>query len=80
MEQKTIRLHPFQDRTAVELDITCTISRQSHLLQIDFRLQGDLNAVAIPPLVKRPARRHQLWKNTCLEFFLAASLLKLFSF
>ena len=80
MEQKTIRLHPFRGRAAVELDITCTIGRQSHLLRVDFRLQGDLKAVAIPPLAKRPARRHQLWENTCLDCFVAAGLLKSFSF
>ncbi|MDF1591202.1 MAG: DOMON-like domain-containing protein [Desulfobacterales bacterium] len=72
MEQKTIRLQPFQVQAAVELDITCTIGRQSHLLKVDFRLQGDLKAVAIPTPARRPARHHQLWENTCLECFVSA--------
>jgi len=72
MEQQTITLHPFGGQTAVELDITCTAGRQSRLLQVDFRLQGDLKTIAIPPLAERPARRHRLWEHTCLECFVSA--------
>jgi len=72
MDQQTITLHPFPGRAAAALAITCTIGRQSHLLQVDFKLQGDLKAVAIPPLARRPARRQQLWESTCLECFVAA--------
>lgn len=72
MQQQTITLHPFGARTAIELDITATVGRQSRRLQVDFRLQGDLNAVAIPPFAERPARRHRLWEHTCLECFAAA--------
>lgn len=72
MEPQTIQIRPFHDRAAVKLNITGAINRQSHLLGVVFRLQGDLKAIAIPPPAKLPARRHQLWENTCLECFVAA--------
>jgi len=72
MEQKTVRLHPFSGAAGVELDITCTICRQSRLLQVAFRLHGDLQAVAIPASAESPARRHRLWEKTCLECFISA--------
>jgi hypothetical protein len=49
---------------------TGTISRQSPLLRVAFKLQGDLKAIELPPLAKHPVRRHRLWENTCLECFL----------
>ena len=73
MAQKTIRLHPFSGQSPTELDITCTVNRQARLLQIEFRMQGDLKAVAIPAPAGRPARRHRLWEQTCFECFMAAA-------
>ncbi|MEW6673936.1 MAG: DOMON-like domain-containing protein [Thermodesulfobacteriota bacterium] len=71
MKQQTVKLHPFGGQPIVELDITCTVGRKAHLLQVDFRLQGDLDSIAIPLPAVRPARRDRLWENTCLECFVA---------
>lgn len=71
MAQKTIRLHPFETRFPADLDITCAVNRRYHVLQIVFRIHGNLNAISISPWVKNPIRRHRLWEKTCLECFAA---------
>jgi hypothetical protein len=54
-----------------DLKITGWIDRSGDILEIQYQLIGDLDAVAIAAPVGTPSRRFELWEATCLEFFLA---------
>jgi len=69
MEKETVRLSPFGRKIPAAFEITCTVGRQSGRMDVVFRLQGDLKAVAIPPRSCHPVRRPRLWEDTCLECF-----------
>lgn len=47
------------------------IARQSNVMSISFRLEGNLSDVVIPELAEAPTRKDELWKETCFEFFIA---------
>lgn len=51
------------------LKIVGNISRHANTLAISYEILGDLAQLAIPTSVV-PARKHELWEETCLEFFL----------
>ncbi|MBC6434509.1 DOMON-like domain-containing protein, partial [Nostoc sp. HG1] len=40
-------------------------------LAIRYMLEGDLKEIAIAPPLNPPLRKHELWEDTCLEFFLS---------
>ncbi len=53
-----------------DIKITGIAEREADLFSISYQITGSLSAVELPgPHV--PARRHALWEETCLEFFLA---------
>lgn len=65
------QLHPFPTTDPLPaIEITGTIARQRQILTIEYRLQGDLAAIAIPPLAVAPSRQDRLWEATCCELFL----------
>lgn len=53
-----------------DLKVSGTIKRSSHILCLDYRLYDPKAAVLIPPQSKHPLRKHDLWEETCFEFFL----------
>lgn len=53
------------------LRVAGTIRRRGNELRIDYALEGDLSALALPARAARPQRRDRLWEETCLELFLA---------
>ncbi|KAB8332662.1 DOMON-like domain-containing protein [Scytonema tolypothrichoides VB-61278] len=52
------------------LKITGNIARQANQFTIHYALLGDLKEIAIATPSDTPARKHELWKDTCFEFFL----------
>ncbi|MBP2673467.1 MAG: hypothetical protein H6Q84_307 [Deltaproteobacteria bacterium] len=54
------------------LRLSGTIVRRGDLLSIVYELRGDLSVLAIPRRAEFPERKHRLWEETCLEFFLGA--------
>ena len=71
MNSQAFSLQPFSETDAsVNLQITGTINRQAHLLNIRYLLSGELSQVAIAAPADQPARQHELWQTTCFEFFL----------
>ncbi len=52
--------------------ITGTIARHSNTLAIEYALLGQMEGLEIPEPDGMPVRKRGLWKETCLEFFLAA--------
>ncbi|MBE9036543.1 DOMON-like domain-containing protein [aff. Roholtiella sp. LEGE 12411] len=53
-----------------DLKITGSITRRANQLAIGYMLFDQFKEVIIAPASDRPARKHELWKDTCFEFFL----------
>jgi len=71
MTVRNFSLEPFRSTGVLpDLLITGSIARCANTLVIDYRLYGHLERVAIPSPANIPARRHGLWQETCMEFFL----------
>ncbi|MBH8553425.1 DOMON-like domain-containing protein [Nostocaceae cyanobacterium CENA357] len=71
MNKQIFSLQPFPStKTLPNLKIAGTIARNHNQLAISYQLLGDLKEVAIAPPSNTPMRKHELWKDTCFEFFL----------
>ncbi|MBW4596104.1 MAG: DOMON-like domain-containing protein [Brasilonema angustatum HA4187-MV1] len=71
MSNQTFSLQPFPSAEPIpNLKITGNIARQANQFTIHYALLGDLKEVVIPTPSDTPARKHELWKDTCFEFFL----------
>jgi hypothetical protein len=69
---QTFSLQPFSTTQAPSnIQITGNIARNENLLTISYNLLGDIQQVDIA-LPQTPARKHELWQDTCFEFFLGA--------
>jgi hypothetical protein len=67
-------LEPFPSSNSLpSLEIKGQIDRRFERLAIDYHLSGDLKDIIIPHPVNSPIRQHELWEETCLEFFLGVS-------
>lgn len=70
--QNTFTLQPFPSVEALfNLKITGNIARHQNLLTISYNLLGNIQQVDITP-PETPQRKHELWQDTCFEFFLGA--------
>jgi hypothetical protein len=71
MKGRRFALIPFAPLPpGLDLRISGHIARCGHVLSLSFDLRGRLSAVALPAPVAVPARRYDLWEETCFEFFL----------
>jgi hypothetical protein len=71
MKQADFKLHPFSaDPHGTGISIEGTVRRDSGTLRLEYRLQGPLDRLSIAPMDPLPQRRHDLWKETCLESFI----------
>ncbi len=71
MNKQIFSLQPFPGTEILpNLNITGTIARNNNQLAINYQLLGDLKEVAIAPPSSTPMRKHELWQDTCFEFFL----------
>jgi hypothetical protein len=71
MNEQTFSLQPFSDNEPLSnLKIAGNIARNENLLIISYALLGDIKEVEIPPLSDTAGRSHELWQETCFEFFL----------
>ena len=71
MIQRSFDLIPFPSPNLPELKITGKIFREQNILTVNYRLAGDLDLVCFPNAASHPARKPELWLETCFEFFLA---------
>lgn len=68
---QTFSLQPFSSSQSLpNVKIVGRIERNANRLVIGYNLKGDLQEVAIALPCDPPARKHELWQDTCLEFFL----------
>jgi hypothetical protein len=72
MTSRSFTLLPFPGAVPpFPLEIAGVMARRGQALTVRYELRGELAAVALPQAAASPARRHGLWEETCLEFFLA---------
>ncbi|HYX17059.1 MAG TPA: DOMON-like domain-containing protein [Nostoc sp.] len=71
MSEQTFSLQPFPSTKSLpNLKIAGNISRNGNKLAIRYILEDDLKEIAIAPPSNTPSRKHELWEDTCFEFFL----------
>ncbi len=71
MSEQTFSLIPFADPHLPEIRITGSISRKRNDLSVRYELTGNIDSLSLPEPSAQPARKDELWKFTCLEFFMA---------
>lgn len=70
MNDQTFSLQPFASTKLLpNLKIAGNIARYANELTITYALFGNLEAVVIATPSDIPERKHELWKETCFEFF-----------
>lgn len=70
MNEQIFSLQPFAcDSLAPDVQIIGNITRHDHQLAISYQLLGELSKIAIAPPANTPSRKHELWQDTCFEFF-----------
>ena len=78
MSEQTFSLQPFPSTKSLpNLKIAGNIARNGNQLAIRYILEDDLKEIAlakptggIAPPTNTPSRKHELWQDTCFEFFL----------
>ena len=71
MTGRSFSLIPFPAPDIPEIAITGTVACQSNVLTLQYALVGNIKTIFLPPPSENPARKAELWKTTCFEFFLA---------
>lgn len=71
MSQQLFTLHPFsaQDFSA-DFEIRGRVAREDSVLELEYIVAGDRSDVVIPAMNVQPTRQHDLWQQTCFEFFI----------
>ncbi|MCC5601760.1 DOMON-like domain-containing protein [Nostoc favosum] len=70
MNDQTFSLQPFPSTKSLpNLKIAGNIARNGNKLAIRYMLEGDLKEIVIAPPSNTPSRKHELWQDTCFEFF-----------
>ncbi|MUG99112.1 hypothetical protein F7734_45215 [Scytonema sp. UIC 10036] len=71
MQEKIFLLQPFlYNESLSELKIKGNVARYENQFTIQYALLGDLTEIEIAAPSDELARKHELWQNTCFEFFL----------
>lgn len=71
MIEHSFDLIPFPGQNLPDIKITGRIVREDNILTVNYRLAGELDQVCFPGSIAYPARKQELWLETCFEFFLA---------
>jgi hypothetical protein len=64
-------LIPFPAEQIPSIEITAKVARQNNLLSVHYSVQGEIDDILLPVQSDFPSRKHDLWKATCFEFFIA---------
>jgi hypothetical protein len=68
---QTFQLIPYPAKDLPQIQITGEIERTANQLSIRYEVTGDVDSILLPSLSTTPARKDDLWKATCFEFFIA---------
>ncbi|MGZ9226183.1 MAG: DOMON-like domain-containing protein [Anaerolineales bacterium] len=71
MIEQSFSLIPFPAPYTPALSLTGTLFLQKKLLSLHYSVEGEIERVLLPLVSPNPSRKDELWKATCLEFFLA---------
>jgi hypothetical protein len=71
MKEQSSPLLAFPAPTIPDIHITGTIARRNNVLFLQHFLLGNTTEIDLPSPSGFPSRKHELWKATCFEFFLA---------
>lgn len=64
-------LKPFElSESNSKINISGNISRTDNKLNITYLLEGNLSTIILTESSEIPARKNELWRTTCFEFFL----------
>ncbi|MEH2202080.1 DOMON-like domain-containing protein [Nostoc sp.] len=70
MNEQTFSLQPFpSNESPPNWKISGNVVRNGNKVAIRYMLEGDLKEITIFPPSNTPSRKHELWKDTCFEFF-----------
>jgi len=69
MNDQTFSMQPFPSISLPSLKIAGNIARNGNQLTICYTLGGDLKQIANITPSNTPLRKHELWQDTCFEFF-----------
>lgn len=67
----TFKLIPFPAANIPTVEITGKVTRQGSLLFLHYSVHGEIEKILVPKPIDFSTRKHDLWKATCFEFFLA---------
>ncbi|BAY97284.1 hypothetical protein NIES37_12220 [Tolypothrix tenuis PCC 7101] len=71
MNHQSFSLQPFPGTGKFpDVKIAGNIARNGNQLTIQYSLLGDIKEIAITLPSATPSRKHELWQNTCFEFFI----------
>ncbi|GAA6617832.1 DOMON-like domain-containing protein [Scytonema sp. NUACC26] len=71
MKEQTFFLQPFSKSESLsKLKIKGNVARYENQFTIQYALLEDLTEIEIAEESEEPTRKHELWQNTCFEFFL----------
>ena len=68
---QTFKLMPYQASDSPKIDITGQIERIENRLSIRYVVTGETDFTLLPKPAEFPVRKHELWRTTCFEFFIA---------
>jgi hypothetical protein len=73
MSDQSFDLRPFPATIVpTDVSVTATLARNANLLAFRFVLTDKSSQVLLPAIAETPARKNNLWEETCFEFFVAA--------
>ncbi|BAY11515.1 DOMON-like domain-containing protein [Calothrix sp. NIES-2098] len=71
MNNQSFSLQPFPATgQLLKIKIAGNIARNVNKLTIQYTLFGDIEKIALASPSATPSRKHELWQETCFEFFL----------
>lgn len=71
MTRQSFSLIPFSIQDTPDLTINGQVTRRGNTFYIRYVLAVNLESVTLPALSATPARKDELWRTTCFEFFVA---------
>lgn len=68
---KTFKLIPYPAQNIPSIETTGTVARINNQIALHYALHGEIDCILFPAPFSIPARKDDLWRATCFEFFIA---------